>query len=43
MDPTYFDTALRRWQAFTGKEAIHAESGRSFTAEADARREAIHA
>jgi DNA modification methylase len=42
LDPTYVDTALRRWEAFTGGKAIHAESGRSFTAEADARREAIH-
>ena len=26
----YVDVAVRRWQAFTGKEAIHAETGRSF-------------
>jgi DNA modification methylase len=26
----YVDTVIRRWQAFTGKSAIHATSGRSF-------------
>ena len=42
LDPTYVDTALRRWQEFTGQEPVHAESGRTFTAEAAARREAGH-
>ena len=37
LDPVYVDTALRRWQEFTGREAIHAETGRSFAAEAAAR------
>jgi DNA modification methylase len=27
LDPVYVDTAIRRWQAYTGKEATHAESG----------------
>lgn len=30
IDPQYVDTAVRRWQAFTGGEARHAISGRSF-------------
>ena len=30
LDPRYVDTLIRRWQAFTGKSAIHATSGRSF-------------
>jgi DNA modification methylase len=31
IDPAYVDTAVRRWQAFTGKAATHGISGRSFT------------
>jgi DNA modification methylase len=31
IDPGYIDTSVRRWQAFTGKIAIHGNSGRSFT------------
>jgi len=30
MDPAYVDTAVRRWQRFTGMRAVHGESGRSF-------------
>jgi DNA modification methylase len=30
LDPLYVDTAVRRWQARTGKIAIHASSGRRF-------------
>jgi DNA modification methylase len=30
IDPQYVDTAVRRWQAFTGLEAKHGVSGRSF-------------
>jgi DNA modification methylase len=30
IDPKYVDTVVRRWQAFTGKVAVHAESERSF-------------
>jgi DNA modification methylase len=30
LDPIYVDTAIRRWQEFTGKTAVHAASGRSF-------------
>jgi DNA modification methylase len=31
IDPLYVDAMLRRWQAFTGKEAICARSGATFT------------
>ncbi len=27
LDPKYVQTAIRRWQAFTGGEAVHAETG----------------
>src|SRR5262249_16311591 len=37
LDPVYVDTALRRWQEFTGREAVHAQTGLSFAAEAEAR------
>ncbi|MBU3591196.1 ParB N-terminal domain-containing protein [Polynucleobacter sp. 78F-HAINBA] len=30
IDPLYLDTAIRRWQYFTGGSAIHAQSGQSF-------------
>jgi DNA modification methylase len=30
IDPRYVDTAIRRWEAFSGKQAIHAESGLTF-------------
>jgi len=30
LDPTYVDTAVRRWQRLTGDKARHAASGRSF-------------
>ena len=30
IDPLYVDTAIRRWQAYTGGHAIHEASGRSF-------------
>jgi DNA modification methylase len=38
IDPLYVDTAIRRWQAWTGEQAVHAASGRTFddlAAEAD--------
>ena len=31
IDPTYVDTIVRRWQAFTGQSAVHALSGRTFS------------
>jgi len=39
LDPSYVDTAVRRWQAFTGLLATHAGSGRSF---AELEEEAAH-
>jgi DNA modification methylase len=30
LDPRYVDVAIRRWQAFTGRDAIHADSGLTF-------------
>ena len=30
LDPIYVDTAVRRWQRYTGDQAIHASSGKRF-------------
>ena len=30
IDPHYCDVTIRRWQAYTGKPAVHAETGLSF-------------
>lgn len=30
LDPVYVDTSIRRWQDYTGMEAVHAATGRSF-------------
>jgi DNA modification methylase len=30
IDPLYIDTAIRRWQRYTGSHAIHAETGKRF-------------
>jgi hypothetical protein len=38
IDPHYVDVAIRRWQAFTGRDALHAETGLTFEAMADSRR-----
>ena len=32
LDPKYCDVIIKRWQEFTGKEAIHAETGEKFGA-----------
>jgi DNA modification methylase len=37
LDPKYVDVILRRWQEFTGREAVLAETGRSFADEAQQR------
>ena len=34
IDPHYVDVAIRRWQAFTGRDAIHSDSGLTFDATA---------
>lgn len=41
IDPLYVDTAIRRWQRYSGETAIHAESGERFDDMAG-RREARH-
>jgi len=30
IDPLYVDTAIRRWQRYTGENAVHAASGQTF-------------
>jgi DNA modification methylase len=30
LSPTYVDVAIRRWQNFTGKQAVHADTGKTF-------------
>jgi hypothetical protein len=30
IEPRYVDVAIRRWQAFTRKDAVHAETVRTF-------------
>jgi len=30
LDPKYCDVIIKRWQDFTGKEAIHAETNKRF-------------
>jgi DNA modification methylase len=37
LEPRYVDVALQRWQAFTGKDAVHLESGLTFEELASAR------
>lgn len=37
LDPRYVDTAVRRWQDYSGEAAIHAETGRTFAEVAAAR------
>jgi DNA modification methylase len=35
LNPAYVDVAVKRWQQFTGQEAVHAETGETFNAMAD--------
>ncbi len=37
LDPHYVDVAIRRWQAWSGESAIHAETRRSFDEIAEGR------
>ena len=32
LNPAYVDVAVQRWQAFTGEQAVLAESGETFSA-----------
>ena len=36
IDPRYCDVVVRRWQGFTGRRAVHAETGEPFGAGAAA-------
>lgn len=36
LDPAYVDVAVMRWQAFTGRRAVHAETGAEFPVAPDA-------
>ncbi|MGE0270241.1 MAG: site-specific DNA-methyltransferase [Alphaproteobacteria bacterium] len=38
IDPVYADTAIRRWEAYTGEESRHADTGATFTETAALRR-----
>jgi DNA modification methylase len=42
IDPRYVDVAIRRWQNYTGQDALHAATGKSF-AEMAALRDQAHA
>lgn len=35
IDPLYVDAGIRRWQAYTGKPAVHAATGMTFTERAE--------
>jgi DNA modification methylase len=37
IDPNYVDVAIRRWEAYTGKSAVLADSGETFEAIAERR------
>jgi hypothetical protein len=37
LDPLYVDTAIRRWQKYTGREAVHAADSTTFNAREEAR------
>jgi DNA modification methylase len=41
LDPRYVDVAVRRWQAFTGSQAHHAETGLSFAKMTELRRSPV--
>ena len=32
IDPHFVDVAIRRWQAFTGRDALHVDTGLTFDA-----------
>jgi DNA modification methylase len=36
LDPLYVDVAIRRWQAMTGQQAVHAVTGETFDERAKA-------
>ena len=40
LDPKFVDVIVKRWQEFTGKHAIHAETGEPFAEVKDGSEEA---
>ncbi|RVQ69635.1 DNA methylase [Croceicoccus ponticola] len=42
LDPIYVDRSIRRWEAVTGKDAIHVQSGMTFAELAEARLIDLH-
>ncbi len=40
LDPKYVDVIIKRWQDFTGKQAIHADTGKPFAEVKDGNKEA---
>lgn len=40
LDPRFVDVIVKRWQEFTGKQAIHAETGKPFAEVKDGSKEA---
>ena len=40
LEPKYVDVAIRRWQAFTRRDAVHADTGQTFEDVAGVRRDA---
>jgi DNA modification methylase len=38
LDPLYVDVIVRRWEALTGKDAVHSPSGKTFAQLAAVRR-----
>ena len=41
IDPRYVDVAIRRWQAFTGRDAVHIDTGLTFEEVASDRRDPV--
>ena len=37
LEPGYVDTSIRRWQNFTGKDAVLGKTGRTFAQEEEVR------
>jgi DNA methylase len=43
IDPRYVDVAIRRWQAFTGRDAVHIDTGLTFEEVTSDRRDPVPA
>lgn len=42
LEPLYIDTAIRRWQELTGKEAVRADGGATYNQLLSSKQEATH-